>query len=131
VDNTFRLTPPPSGDIKMPVIPSFTTQKLPNGAMLHVMPGGNQSIVKFEVCVSAGSLRCDRALVASATSELLTEGSQRHTAQEIAESLEQLRWIENGYRIKVGISDVETIGIDTPQDLQRAEEFLKTTPMPI
>lgn len=44
---------------------------------------------------------------------------------EIAESLEQLRWIENGYKIKVGISDVETIGIDTPQDLQRAEEFLK------
>ncbi len=44
---------------------------------------------------------------------------------ELAESLEQLRWIENGYKIKVGISDVETIGIDTPEDLQRAEEFLK------
>lgn len=45
---------------------------------------------------------------------------------ERAESLEQLRWIENGYRIGVGISDVETIGIDTPDDLARAEEFLKT-----
>ena len=45
---------------------------------------------------------------------------------EIAESLEQLRWLENGYKIKVGVSDVETIGIDTPQDLQRAEMFLKT-----
>lgn len=45
---------------------------------------------------------------------------------EKAESLEQLRWIENGYRIKVGISDVETIGIDTPEDLARAEEFLKS-----
>jgi 3-deoxy-manno-octulosonate cytidylyltransferase (CMP-KDO synthetase) len=44
---------------------------------------------------------------------------------EIAESLEQLRWLENGYRIGVGISDVETIGIDTPEDLARAEEFLK------
>lgn len=44
---------------------------------------------------------------------------------EKAESLEQLRWLENGYKIKVGISEVETIGIDTPQDLQRAEEFLK------
>lgn len=43
---------------------------------------------------------------------------------ELAESLEQLRWLENGYTIKVGISDVETIGIDTPQDLRRAEEFL-------
>jgi len=45
---------------------------------------------------------------------------------ERAESLEQLRWIENGYRIGVGISDVETIGIDTPGDLARAEEFLKS-----
>lgn len=44
---------------------------------------------------------------------------------ELAESLEQLRWLENGYRIKVGISEVETIGIDTPQDLERAESFLK------
>ena len=44
---------------------------------------------------------------------------------ELAESLEQLRWLENGYIIKVGVTDVETIGIDTPQDLQRAEEFLK------
>lgn len=43
---------------------------------------------------------------------------------ELAESLEQLRWLENGYTIKVGISEVETIGIDTPQDLARAEEFL-------
>lgn len=44
---------------------------------------------------------------------------------ELAESLEQLRWLENGYIIKVGVSDVETIGIDTPQDLACAEEFLK------
>ena len=43
---------------------------------------------------------------------------------EKAESLEQLRWIENGYKIGVGISDVETVGIDTPEDLARAEEFL-------
>ena len=43
---------------------------------------------------------------------------------EIAESLEQLRWLENGYVIKVGISDVETIGIDTPEDLEKAEAFL-------
>ncbi len=45
---------------------------------------------------------------------------------EVAESLEQLRWLQNGYNIKVGLTDVETIGIDTPEDLERAEKFLKS-----
>lgn len=44
---------------------------------------------------------------------------------ELAESLEQLRWLENGYKIGVGISEVETIGIDTPEDLEKAERFLQ------
>ena len=47
---------------------------------------------------------------------------------EVAESLEQLRWLENGYKIGVGITQVETVGIDTPEDLARAEEFLKQHP---
>ena len=43
---------------------------------------------------------------------------------ELAESLEQLRWLQNGYKIKVGITQIETVGIDTPADLERAEKFL-------
>ena len=45
---------------------------------------------------------------------------------ELAESLEQLRWLENGFTIRVGESQVQTIGIDTPDDLARAEAFLKS-----
>lgn len=43
---------------------------------------------------------------------------------ELAESLEQLRWLENGYRIKVGFTQVETVGIDTPEDLEKVKDLL-------
>ncbi|MFA5094832.1 MAG: 3-deoxy-manno-octulosonate cytidylyltransferase [Candidatus Omnitrophota bacterium] len=46
------------------------------------------------------------------------------SALEGAEGLEQLRVLENGYRIKVAETQFDTIGIDTPEDLQRAREAL-------
>ena len=39
---------------------------------------------------------------------------------ELAENLEQLRWLENGYKIKTEITQTETIGIDTPEDMKLA-----------
>ncbi len=54
-------------------------------------------------------------------SEVLEEITRLpQSALELAESLEQLRWIENGYTIKAGITHEETIGIDTPEDLEKA-----------
>ncbi len=39
---------------------------------------------------------------------------------ESAESLEQLRWLTHGYKIKVAETNIETIGIDTPADIEKA-----------
>lgn len=52
--------------------------------------------------------------------------SLTQTPLEKLESLEQLRWLESGYKIKIGVTSAETIGIDTPEDLERAERFLES-----
>lgn len=44
---------------------------------------------------------------------------------ELCESLEQLRWLENGYKIQTSITPLETIGIDSPEDLERLLKTLK------
>ena len=44
---------------------------------------------------------------------------------EKAEKLEQLRALENGYRIKVLETSFVTLSIDTPQDIIKAEKLLK------
>lgn len=45
------------------------------------------------------------------------------TALETAESLEQLRWLENGLTIRLGVTEVENVSIDLPGDIEKAERF--------
>lgn len=49
------------------------------------------------------------------------------TPLEQAEQLEQLRALEHGYKIKVAITTSDTIGVDTPEDLKRVEQWIKSS----
>lgn len=57
---------------------------------------------------------------------LLRLSSMRQTRLEEIERLEQLRALENGFKIKVKETIFETIGVDTPEDMERVEEWLNT-----
>jgi 3-deoxy-manno-octulosonate cytidylyltransferase (CMP-KDO synthetase) len=59
------------------------------------------------------------------TTKVLSEiTSLKQSSLELAESLEQLRWIENGYKINIAITDNESIAIDSPDDLKKLAPFL-------
>ena len=58
--------------------------------------------------------------------DVLQRITQLHqTPLELAECLEQLRWLEHGLTIKVAECHTVSIGIDTPQDLEKAIEYLQ------
>ncbi len=56
---------------------------------------------------------------------LLAVSELEPSTLERVESLEQLRWLEAGYKIRVGLTDSVSIGIDTPEDLELAEAQLR------
>jgi 3-deoxy-manno-octulosonate cytidylyltransferase (CMP-KDO synthetase) len=57
---------------------------------------------------------------------LLKYPSLSESTLERTEKLEQLRILEHGYRIKVGVTDFESISVDTPEDVGRVIEVLKS-----
>ncbi len=52
-------------------------------------------------------------------------GSLKESALEKLEALEQLRFLENGYRIKVVNTSYQSLAVDTPEDLERVRAFIK------
>ena len=62
-------------------------------------------------------------LYAYKTETLCQIAEMQSTALEKAESLEQLRWLENGLRIRMGVTQLESLSIDTQEDYEKAMQF--------
>ncbi len=65
-------------------------------------------------------------LYAYKTDTLCRIAKMEPTRLEMAESLEQLRWLENGLSIRMGITDIEHFSIDVPNDLFRANDYAQS-----
>lgn len=61
---------------------------------------------------------------------LLTYAALPRTPLEIAEQLEQLRALEHGYRILVVLTEQDSVGVDTPADLERVRKILRAARPP-
>ncbi|MBI4343329.1 MAG: 3-deoxy-manno-octulosonate cytidylyltransferase [Candidatus Omnitrophica bacterium] len=91
----------------------------------------------FALYFSRSAIPFERAKPARYWKHIGLYGYQRHfllqmpsfepTPLEQAEQLEQLRALEHGYRIKLLETSHDTVGVDTPEDLQRVEKLLAAT----
>ena len=108
----------------------------PNSPKVVIAPSGHalyfsRSVIPYIRGVERSEwLKCHTfykhlGMYAFRTNVLREITSLPQTPLEKLEMLEQLRWLESGYKIGMGITNIETVGIDTPEDLERAEKYLQ------
>lgn len=75
-----------------------------------------------KVTIEAGEKYFKHIGIYGYRTDVLREITQlAQSKNEISERLEQLRWLDNGYKIRVELTELETISIDTPEDLKKIE----------
>lgn len=113
-------------------------QAIPMASLMTKLHRGedalNPNVVKVVVDREGFALHFSRASIPGAMKHVGIYGYQRDfllrfphlppTPLEQLEQLEQLRALEHGYRIKLLETAHDTVGVDTPDDLQRVEQLL-------
>lgn len=120
-----------------PADASYSALSDPNTVKLVTDLSGNamyfsRSLIPFdralqdspEMLAATGLYHAHVGLYAYRASVLEKIAALPQSPLEKAESLEQLRWLQNGYRIRVARTTHPTVGIDTPADLEAARQYL-------
>jgi 3-deoxy-manno-octulosonate cytidylyltransferase (CMP-KDO synthetase) len=108
----------------------------PNSPKVVLNPEGkaiyfSRSVIPFlrgipqEMWLEKGTFYKHIGIYAYRSETLAHIASLPQSPLELAESLEQLRWLENGYQIQTAVTDIENIAVDTPDDLDKIREYLK------
>src|SRR4051812_1607519 len=83
-----RNTPPPSKPIENISIPEVKKISLDNGIPLYSLNAGLQDVVKVELIFPNAYFNPAEPLLPSSTNRLLAEGTSKHTAQQLAEMVD-------------------------------------------
>ena len=102
------------------------TSSLPKAFSRAPVPWARDAFAQNRLNVAGPHWLRHIGLYAYRAGDLKTFAAMPPGRLEQIESLEQLRWLENGYKIKVGITQQETIGIDTPEDMEKALKELQS-----
>ncbi len=84
-----RTTPPPRHPITLPHLPWPEQQHLKPGVPLWVLQAGTQPVARLELIFDAGTCHEAQPGVAYCTAQMLLEGTQRRTAQAVAQCIDQ------------------------------------------
>jgi 3-deoxy-manno-octulosonate cytidylyltransferase (CMP-KDO synthetase) len=117
-----------AGTVKTPCPPEEIHN--PNAVKVVTAPGGralyfSRATIPFDRDNSGACYFKHLGLYAYRKSALDLFVSRPESTLEKTERLEQLRFLENGIPIYVGETQYDSVGVDTEEDLQRAEEILR------
>jgi zinc protease len=107
-------------------IPSPEKIILDNGIETHIISAGTQDIVKIDVIFNAGSWYQKKALIAAAVNEMLTEGTNTQSSQQISEKLDYFGAFIHAQPTKdFGEVSLYTLKKHLPETIKILEDIIK------
>ncbi|MEZ4688517.1 MAG: insulinase family protein, partial [Bacteroidia bacterium] len=120
-----RNIPPIAGPLVHRPLPAFERTALTNGIPVYLLPYGSVPVAEVQVVFRAGKAYQDKVGQASYTARLLSEGTARHTSQQLAEKLDEHgSWIHHDMGAEYVAVNLTSLVEDLPETLPLLAEVL-------